>query len=161
MKIKTYYGDCRKETEGICFTEDSMTQQHFKDECDIDKILRKYETTGFLVDPLSPRRQAQFGDFSEVSDFQAAQNKIAQISEYFDSLPAAIRLRFGNRISEFLAFVTDDANRKACEELGIFLPEGSQESSPQETPPTSVQTSGGAPAPSVDTPPAAASPQAS
>lgn len=63
MKIKSYYTDCRKETEGICFTEPSMTQQHFKDECDMDKILRKYETTGFLVDPLEPRRQAQFGDF--------------------------------------------------------------------------------------------------
>lgn len=134
MKIKSYYTDCRKEIEGICFTEPSMTQQHFKDECDMDTILRKYETTGFLVDPLTPRRQAQFGDFSEVQDFQSAQNKVAQISEYFDSLPAHIRLRFGNRVSEFLTFVTDPANRKACEELGIFIPEGVSEFSPQGQP---------------------------
>lgn len=134
MKIKSYYSDCRKETEGICFTEPSMTQQHFKDECEIDTILRKYETTGFLVDPLTPRRQAQFGDFSEVQDFQTAQNKVAEVTEYFDSLPASIRSRFGNRVSEFLTFVTDPANRKACEELGIFVPEGVSESSPQGQP---------------------------
>ena len=134
MKIKSYYTDCRKETEGICFTEPSMTQQHFKDECDMDTILRKYETTGFLVDPLEPRRQAQFGDFSEVQDFQSAQNKVAQVSEYFDSLPAHIRMRFGNRVSEFLSFVTDETNRKACEELGIFIPEGVSGSSPQGKP---------------------------
>ena len=134
MKIKSYYSDCRKETEGICFVEPSMTQQHFKDECDIDNILRKYETSGFLVDPLEPRRQAQFGDFSEVQDFQTAQNKVAEVTEYFDSLPASIRMRFGNRVSEFLTFVTDPANRTACEELGIFIPEVSQESSPQGKP---------------------------
>lgn len=134
MKIKSYYTDCRKETEGICFVEPSMTQQHFKDECEIDNILRKYETTGFLVDPLTPRRQAQFGDFSEVQDFQTAQNKVAEVTEYFDSLPASIRSRFGNRVSEFLSFVTDETNRKACEELGIFIPEGVSESSPQGQP---------------------------
>lgn len=152
MKIKSYYKDCRIETEGVCFTEPSMTQQHFQDECDMDKILRKYETTGFLVDPLTPRRQAQFGDFSEVQDFQSAQNKVAQVSEYFDSLPASIRMKFGNRVSEFLSYVTDPANRKACEELGIFTPEV-LESSPQGKPEEAVPdiakpaSGGGEPAP--------------
>ena len=63
----------------------SRTQQHFKDECDIDRILKKYSQTGFLVDPLVPRRDPLFGDFSESMSFMEAQNRIAHVREAFET----------------------------------------------------------------------------
>ena len=63
------------------FEGESMTQQHFQDEVDINNIIKRYSSTGFLVDPLtSPSGQPMFGDFSDVIDFQTALG-IAKIKE--------------------------------------------------------------------------------
>jgi hypothetical protein len=81
MKFKINHTNAT--AEGIVFTEPSMTQQHFKDETMIDNILQKYAETGFLTDPFSPKRPIQFGDFSDVTDFQTAQNAVARATESF------------------------------------------------------------------------------
>ena len=72
MKFKINHTNAT--AEGIVFTEPSMTQQHFKDDTMIDNILQKYAETGFLTDPFTPKRPIQFGDFSDVKDFQTAQD---------------------------------------------------------------------------------------
>lgn len=105
--------------EGIVFTDPSLTQQHFKDETMIDNILQKYAETGFLTDPFSPKRPIQFGDFSDVTDFQTAQNAVARATEYFESLPSRIRASFNNSPSEFLHALNDPAQRSKLEELGF------------------------------------------
>lgn len=121
---------------GIVFTEPSMTQQHFKDETMIDNILQKYAETGFLTDPFTPKRPIQFGDFSDVKDFQTAQNAIALATEYFESLPASVRASFNNSPQEFLNALNDPEQRSKLEELGFVASEESEapESTPQQTP---------------------------
>lgn len=109
--------------EGIVFTDPSMTQQHFKDETMIDNILQKYAETGFLTDPFSPKRPIQFGDFSNVTDFQTAQNAVARTTEYFESLPSHIRASFNNSPQEFLKALNDPEQRGKLEELGFVAPE--------------------------------------
>ena len=104
------------------FFEPSRTQQHFKDECDIDRILKKYSQTGFLVDPLVPRRDPLFGDFSESMSFMEAQTRIARVREAFDSLPSQIRDRFANDPYRLLAWCEDPANAEEAVKLGL-LPE--------------------------------------
>jgi phage internal scaffolding protein len=125
--------------EGIVFTDPSMTQQHFKDETMIDNILQKYAETGFLTDPFSPKRPIQFGDFSNVTDFQTAQNAVARATEYFESLPSNIRSSFNNSPQEFLNALNDPEQRSNLEELGLVAPEPSKE--PQPTPATEVKPS--------------------
>ena len=44
----------RKRTKVALKCGKTMTQQNFKDECDINSIMSKYQVTGFLVDPLKP-----------------------------------------------------------------------------------------------------------
>ena len=134
MKFKINHTNAT--AEGIVFTEPSMTQQHFKDETMIDNILQKYAETGFLTDPFTPKRPIQFGDFSEVKDFQTAQNAIALATEYFESLPANVRASFSNSPQEFLNALNDPEQRSKLEELGFVVPEESQapESTPQQTP---------------------------
>lgn len=125
--------------EGIVFTEPSMTQQHFKDETMIDNILQKYAETGFLTDPFSPKRPIQFGDFSDVTDFQTAQNSVARATEYFESLPSHIRASFSNSPAEFLQALDDPDQRSKLEDLGFVAPEPPKE--PQPTPATEVKPS--------------------
>lgn len=125
--------------EGIVFTEPSMTQQHFKDETMIDNILQKYAETGFLTDPFSPKRPIQFGDFSDVTDFQTAQNSVARATEYFESLPSYVRASFSNSPAEFLQALNDPDQRSKLEELGFVAPEPSKE--PQSAPATEVKPS--------------------
>lgn len=137
MKFKINHTNAT--AEGIVFTEPSMTQQHFKDETMIDNILQKYAETGFLTDPFSPKRPIQFGDFSNVTDFQTAQNAVARATEYFESLPSNIRSSFNNSPQEFLNALNDPEQRSNLEELGFVAPEPSKE--PQPTPATEVKPS--------------------
>lgn len=134
MKFKINHTNAT--AEGIVFTEPSMTQQHFKDETMIDNILQKYAETGFLTDPFTPKRPIQFGDFSDVKDFQTAQNAIALATEYFESLPANVRASFNNSPQEFLNALNDPEQRSKLEEFGFVAPEESKapESTPQQTP---------------------------
>ena len=96
---------------------ESQTQQHFKDECDINLIVAHSLKTGFIsVQPDQP----QFGDFSDVGNFLEAQNLVAQVTQHFDGLPADIRARFGNSPSEFLRFINDEANVDEAVRLGLL-----------------------------------------
>ena len=115
------------DSEGISFLPDdlrndgisveSQTQQHFKDECDINLIV-KYALKNGTVNLRS--EQPYFGDFSDVGNFLEAQNLVAQVTQHFDGLPADIRARFGNSPSEFLRFINDEANYNEAVSLGLL-----------------------------------------
>jgi phage internal scaffolding protein len=137
MKFKVNHTNAT--AEGIVFTDPSMTQQHFKDETMIDNILQKYAETGFLTDPFSPKRPIQFGDFSDVTDFQTAQNAVARATEYFESLPSRIRSSFNNSPSDFLQALNDPEQRSKLEALGFVASEPPKE--PQPAPATEAKPS--------------------
>lgn len=106
---------------GVTFTAPSLTQQHFKDEADINKIIARYNRTGVLVDPTTPRSgDALFGDFSEVKDFSDAQNFICMAKEAFMELDSSIRRRFHNDPAELIAFLNDPSNIEEGRKLGIY-----------------------------------------
>ena len=112
---------------GLVCEDPSMAQQQFKDECDINTILQKFNVTGQL--PVSPL-QPQFGDFSGVTDYQTALNAVLDAQESFDALPARVRERFANDPAAFVDFCLDEANRGEMRALGLIegAPEGVFES---------------------------------
>jgi len=102
----------------------SMTQQHYKAECDINTIMDKYAVNGYLVDPLKIRtRKPQFGDFTEMPDFQTAQNVIVEGREAFEALPARIRKSFNNDPALYLSFISDSNNLDEALEMGLIDPD--------------------------------------
>lgn len=131
-KFVTGYGKHRK----VCVEcgEDTPVRQEFKDECDINRIMARYERGGLLpqVD-----RKPVFGDFSEVGDFQAAQELVARSRQQFESLSSKVRSRFNNRPEEFLEFVGDKSNEAEARALGLLAPEvtsaAAEEVKPAET----------------------------
>jgi len=101
---------------GITFTEESLTQQQFKNECDINNILRNVEK-GILPDLI--KTNPQYGDFTKVTDYQEALNTVLFAKEQFLALPSQVRERFGNDPSLFLEFATEPANMESMVELGL------------------------------------------
>lgn len=117
--IRSYYVQ-RPGRVVVGFTQPSLTQQHFRDECDINHIMARYRETGFLVDPMQKATaKPQFGDFSTVSDFMQAQNIIATARENFDALPSNVRERFANNPALMLSFLEKEDNYEEAVKLGL------------------------------------------
>jgi len=95
----------------------SKTQQHMKDQCDINQILKRYEKTG-MISHLS-KSQGQYGDFSKYSDFQTNLNTVKDALQSFDALPAQFRKRFANNPEKLIEFISNDSNREEAEKLGL------------------------------------------
>jgi phage internal scaffolding protein len=94
-----------------------LAQQHFKDECDVNNILRKYQKTG-LLDHVN-RFQGDYADLSAVPDFQDSLNAVIDAQEAFMTLPSSIRKQFDNDPVQFLDFVHDPSNRDEMVKMGL------------------------------------------
>lgn len=115
-----YHGNLRKyERIQIDCSQDGLTHQSFKDECDINFIMKKYIETGYL-DP-SLLKKAEYMDAQEIT-FQDAMLIVKQAQSDFDSLPSALRKRFGNDPANFLDFVSDESNVDQMREMGLLPP---------------------------------------
>lgn len=91
---------------GIIFKDPSATLQSFKNDADINCIIARYENTGVLVDPTVPvSRTPEFGDFSDMPDYQTAQNVIIAARNAFYTLSSNIRERFNNDPAAYFEFV--------------------------------------------------------
>lgn len=98
--------------------EASMTQQQFKDECDINNIMKKYQTTGEFLH--LTKKQGTYGDFSELTDYQGMLHKVMQADAAFAALPADVRLRFKNDPAELISFLQDEKNHDEGVKLGLI-----------------------------------------
>lgn len=96
----------------------SPTEQHHKDECDIEKILRNYDKHG-LVTHLNTAI-AHYGDFTEVNEYQSSLNLINDAQRAFSELPAQIRLQFNNDAGLFMEYCTNPKNTDRLIELGLM-----------------------------------------
>ena len=127
---------------GFVDNTESMTQQSFKDECDINVILRRFAVTGELPDNI---RVPQYQDFEEVFDFHSAMNVVRAATEAFDSMPSEVRERFANDPGRFVAFTMDESNYDEALKLGIVNPrppkvEQALPVAPESAPPSTTST---------------------
>ena len=99
------------------FPDDGLTQQHFKDETDINNIMAKFAKTG-LVDHVN-KVTGSYGDFSTVQDYQLHLDQVMAAQTAFMELPSQIRRRFDNDPAHLLAFLNDPANRDEAVALGL------------------------------------------
>lgn len=111
-----YDTDEASEASAISSFNQTKTQQQFKDECNINRIVSQYAKG---VMPIGNAYQALPEDFYEVTDYQTAMNKVRRAQETFDSLNSNIRARFDNDPGQFVDFVTNPANLDAVRDLGL------------------------------------------
>nr|QJB19807.1 MAG: internal scaffolding protein [Microvirus sp.] len=105
--------------EPVKFKKPSLTQQHFKDECDINCIMDRYASTGVLTNGLSTRAPI-FDDFSVTFDYHSAKNKMIEAEMLFMELPARVRDAFENNPENLLRFIANEENREEAIELGLI-----------------------------------------
>lgn len=97
----------------------SLTKQAHKDECDVNRIMKKYEKTGVVA--FTNKYEAHYGDVTSM-EFTSAMNKLQSAQEMFSELPSEIRNRFANEPSDFLAYVQDPNNHHEMIKLGLATP---------------------------------------
>lgn len=97
--------------------DEIRTKQEFLAESDINTIIARFQKTG--VAPISTAG-GQFGDFSEVTNYQDAMIKIQEAHEYFDALPAKTRAYFENDPEQLLLSLEDPTQTSKLVELGIL-----------------------------------------
>ena len=114
-QFRSAYGD-RIKTE-FHTTGESLTQQHFQEECDIKNIIKKHDRTGIIQHIASG--VAQYGDYSEVNEYRESLDLINDAQASFEGLPAKLRKFFNNNPGEFFEFATDPANAEKMVELGL------------------------------------------
>lgn len=93
------------------------TQQQFKEECDINNIMRKYQEKGILPDLI--KTNPRYGDFSEAPTYLEAMETIFIAQKQFAALPAKVRDRFQNDPAQFLEFVHNPENENEMVKLGL------------------------------------------
>lgn len=112
--------DAASNESGLHCEDATLTQQHFKDECDINNILRQFNITGLLPEtPLSPR----YGDFTGITDYQSALNQVIAAEHEFMRLPAELRARFDNDPAQLIEFIENSDNKNEAIKLGLVKPE--------------------------------------
>lgn len=105
-------------------SQDGLTRQEFKDECDVNVLMKRYQRTGIL--PGDPSA-GSYGDFTNLPDFMEAMNTVARANEAFAALPAHVRKRFGNDPGEFVEYVSDPENLEDVRKLGLAAPKEAPE----------------------------------
>lgn len=108
------YGNSTPRPVVICGP--GRTKQEFKDECDVNNIVKRYVKDGFLAHVA--RGVPRFVDVSEVGDFRQAVDQVRAATAFFEGLPAKVRDRFGN---DPVKFIDEAGNltRDEMRELGL------------------------------------------
>ena len=118
------------------FTQPSRTKQSFKDECDINLIMKRFKRVmnADFLQKFNGFVGGQFGDFSEVTDYRSALDQVRQAQGVFEALPAIVRKRFDNDPALFLDFCHDPKNSDELVALGLATKGGPIQDAPSQPP---------------------------
>lgn len=96
--------------------KDGRTKQAFKDDCDVNKILKRAAKAGGLSHV--QKHGAFYGDFANApQDLFEAREMLERGGQIFSELPAEIRSEFGNDPLNFFEFANDPANADRLTEV--------------------------------------------
>lgn len=138
----------------IKFTQPTLTQQHSKDEVDINNIMARYIKTG-VIDHVA-KYSPQYTENTS-TDYHQAMNIVLKADTMFGELPSTVRKQFDNNPAEFLTFVNDEKNHDKLAEMGLtnkstMSPTGDNPPPQPPVQPTQVTPTPTEPAPASTTP---------
>lgn len=116
MEFKTQYK--RPIHPGLKCDKNTRTEQHHKDSCDINNILKRFERTGILPGQKGP---GKYIDVSDLPTYQESLNIVINANDQFASLDSKIRDRFSNDPTKFLEFLQNPENIDEAIKLGLAV----------------------------------------
>jgi len=125
----------------------SRTKQSFTEQCDINKMMKKYVRTGAA--PVLNKREPHYGDFSQAKDLHSAMNQVMAAQDEFETLPSEVRNLCDNDPELLLRALASPEETAALFDAGLPMaddykpwrePEKAEtpagdEKAPEETPP--------------------------
>lgn len=100
------------------FKQKTATQQQFRDECNVNSIMRRYTKTGVLPESYNP--SSNYKDVSSVPDFMTIKDQMMRAEEAFMNLPVKIRKEFDHDPIQFLQFIANPENKEKAQSLGLL-----------------------------------------
>lgn len=94
----------------------SRAKQEFRDECDINTIMAKYQKTGIIE-----HRNKNEPRYTEMNglDFRESLEQVMEAQDLFLQLPSSLRKRFQNDPGQFYEFVQNPDNTDELIQLGL------------------------------------------
>lgn len=92
------------------------TKQSFKDQCDVNKIIKRAAQAGGLSH-VQKYDKAVYGEFDGEFDLLTASVRIKKAEAIFNELPAEVRKEFNHNALDFVAFAGHPDNADKLEEL--------------------------------------------
>lgn len=105
--------------------EKKLTQPYHKDECDLNKIFKRFRNINEVINAYDSSG-AMYGDFSVVTDFRSAIERVRDAEDVFARFPAQVREQFGS-VAGFLDAFGDVNKHEILRELGFLRQSSSQE----------------------------------
>lgn len=99
--------------------EPSLTQQSFRETCDINHILSRLVKTGQQLPTVQITDEIL--DLSGIPTYQESLNLVIAAESKFMQLDPKIRLRFNNDPAKFLSFASNPANQDEMYALGMAI----------------------------------------
>lgn len=99
--------------------DESLTQQHFKAETDINVLVSRFGLDGVIA-RTPPADPAHYGNVGELPDLRAVLEVAREARDRFAELPPQIRSRFNNDPARLWEFVQDKANHEEAVKLGLL-----------------------------------------
>ena len=112
-----------KKVEPFHTVGESMTQEQFAEESEINNIIRSHDRNG-VIEHIN-RGNAIYGDFSNITDFSEALDQIREAQNEFQQIPSEIREKFQNDAGQFFKFASNPDNIQELRNLGLANPEPS------------------------------------
>lgn len=117
MVIRKKYDDRVREKSGN--KAESLTQQQFKKESDINEIMNRVKK-GLPIDPMLVKQNGTYMNTINVPNLMEAHNILEDAKDSFYSIPSDVREKFNNDPVEFLKFIGDNKNKEKAIELGLI-----------------------------------------
>lgn len=110
--------ECVDPVTGEIVKTPSLTKQSFRDETDVNLIVKRFTVTGEIPQVTAPT----FQSFGDIFDYQSALNAVIEARDSFMAMPAEVRARFGNDPQQFVEFCSDGSNRDEAVKMGLVMP---------------------------------------
>lgn len=112
-------------------TKPSRTQQQFKDQCDVNKLMARYKKAGYSLNRLPDPQKGVYADLTQIPDYVTSLNTIRKADSAFADLPAELRLRFSNDPQKLIEFLNEEKNYDEGVKLGLLKPRPVVEQPPE------------------------------
>lgn len=96
----------------------TRTQQHHKEQCDVNNIIKKYQQTGIITH--MARDAGIYSGLAPAESYFDAMKIVLDAKDAFMTLPADVRKKFRNDPQELLSWMQDPKNLEEGVKLGLF-----------------------------------------